>query len=86
MKYYFTGIPAETRIVCSINSDDKTTYYQAYRIDNLPEVMQNTWNSVSRTFDLHRFPTEGFLKIYVWEINGDTVYIDNLHVKMYLDF
>jgi hypothetical protein len=82
LKCYFTGPPGKTVIVCSINDKTGIIYYQTYRFDNNPGIQPGAWNSVQASFKMDAIPPLGFLKVYVWVVEGGETYIDDLSVKV----
>lgn len=80
---YFAEPPEETLLVCSVSIDQKETYIETYRIDEKPESITGSWIHYSHTFEVPFLSPQGNIKVYLRELKGREVYIDNMDVKLF---
>ena len=82
LRCYFTKLPEKANLVCSLDWDGKMLAYHTVRLDEINVLQAGEWNHLEHSFDMEGMPSHGFLKVYVWLIEGDEIYIDDMQVTI----
>lgn len=80
--YYTDTISNELPLICSVQIDDEILIYQSYNLkDTITEA--NEWNYFENSFlivDINS--SDAIIKSYIWNMNHDNFYIDDLVFEM----
>ncbi len=67
-------------VVCSLDDSGENLAYHVFKPDLEKE---NSWNTFSHTFNINITSSKtAQLKLYIWNKNKDTFYLDDVHIKI----
>lgn len=79
---YFRELPKKANLVCSVDKAGKMLAYHTVRLDEMNDLKTGEWNHLEHSFDMGDIPPLGFLKVYVWLVDGSEMYIDDMQVTI----
>ncbi|MCW3085152.1 MAG: hypothetical protein JWP12_2518 [Bacteroidetes bacterium] len=66
------------------NGKDETYQYYTFALNEIPNRIGNAWKTGNYTIEIPRIRSTGdHLKMYVWNKDHQTLFIDNFHIKLY---
>jgi hypothetical protein len=82
LRYYFPGPPGKTVIVCSLEDTTGVFFYKTYPVYEDERIKPETWRDVKARFTMQANPTRGVMKVYAWRMEGSSVYLDDIQVRI----